>query len=76
MPLYRTDELPLPVTAIRYYLPVEICTSTLGISLYHYCCCSRLLGRGNPGAAIEPAAETKCGSPFKGGTACATAKPD
>jgi len=38
LPHYRADALPLPVTAIRYYLPVEICTSTLGISLYHYCC--------------------------------------
>jgi hypothetical protein len=37
-PVYRTDELPLPVTAIRYYLPVEICAEADGISLYHYCC--------------------------------------
>lgn len=37
-PLYRPEKLPLAVTAIRYYLPLEIWSEIKGISLYHYCC--------------------------------------
>jgi hypothetical protein len=36
---YRTEELPEPVTAIRYYLPVEIHVNGKGTGSYHYCCC-------------------------------------
>jgi hypothetical protein len=32
------DALPFPVKAIRYYLPVEICSHAGGVGLYHYCC--------------------------------------
>src|SRR5258708_34692958 len=35
---YRTEGLPIPGTAIRYYLPAEI-DSAEGRSLYHFCCC-------------------------------------
>ena len=34
---YKTEDLPLPVTAIRYYLALEICAE--GTKVYHYCCC-------------------------------------
>ena len=36
---YETQDLPLPVTAIRYYLPVRIASEGNEAALYHYCCC-------------------------------------
>lgn len=45
--LYKTEELPVPVKAIRDYLPVEICSKSIGIGRDHYCCCLYL--------------DTKCG---------------
>ena len=36
---YLSQELPLPVTAIRYYLPVQIESEGKETALYHYCCC-------------------------------------
>jgi hypothetical protein len=36
--LYRTEGLPVPVRAIRYYLPVEIYSPEIRNS-YHFCCC-------------------------------------
>lgn len=38
-PNYKTNELPIPVTAIRYYLPVEMLSTDARVNLYHYCCC-------------------------------------
>ena len=35
---YSRSDLPIPVKAIRYYLPVEICSNGHGIWLFHYCC--------------------------------------
>jgi hypothetical protein len=35
---YRTDDLPDPVRAIRYYMPVEICLGGGQAGLYHFCC--------------------------------------
>jgi hypothetical protein len=37
---YKTDGLPAPVKAVRYYLPVEIQSATATAPLYHYCCCT------------------------------------
>jgi len=34
---YSTADLPAPVRAIRFYLPVEICSNGQGVGLFHYC---------------------------------------
>src|SRR5437879_4181507 len=35
---YYTAELPPPVAAIRYYLPLEILVAQACSGKYHYCC--------------------------------------
>src|SRR5262245_38646975 len=35
---YSSSDLPIPVKAVRYYFPVEICINGQGIGLFHYCC--------------------------------------
>ncbi|MCI0625891.1 MAG: hypothetical protein L0387_30325 [Acidobacteria bacterium] len=35
---YNSVDLPGPVTAIRYYMPLEICLAGRPSGLYHFCC--------------------------------------
>lgn len=35
---YCTSELPCPVSAIRYHLPVQLHRNDKATGLYHYCC--------------------------------------
>jgi hypothetical protein len=35
---YLTDDIPEPVQAIRYYLPLRIASGCRSPGLYHYCC--------------------------------------